>query len=191
MLKVALNTNQVSLWQFKMVINTGELRYLLVLDSYDELPDYDLDELAVTWHSIYEEFSETVGGNRSELWLSKQKQLVSLKLNYERHGTMLRVVQILPHPEFIEMINEDGYEIDLDDFERTFQKARSRVMKMKGKITMLENEQKTEVKKDDLDQLITTLEKFQGYQFNEETMSVKKFANIYKNYKDAGQQDRV
>ena len=61
-------------------------------------------------------------------------------------------------------------------------------MRVKNQIKSIESEQVTEKREGDLDGLITTLERHQGYQFDEQTMTVKKFANIYKSYKDA--QDR-
>ena len=76
--------------------------------------------------------------------------------------------------------------IEVDDFQKTFEKAYTRLMRMKNQINIFQKEQeKDENAKDpSLDELIVTLEKFQGYQFNEKKMSVKKFANIYKKYKD-------
>ena len=56
-----------------MVINSGELRYLLILNNYDILPEFDQELLTQAWYNIYNEFSETVGGNRADLWLMKQK----------------------------------------------------------------------------------------------------------------------
>ena len=77
------NSDQCSLWQFKMVINSGDLRYLLKLNNYDQLPECDLEVLSAVWFSIYAEFSESVGGNRADLYLLKQKQILALKLKHE------------------------------------------------------------------------------------------------------------
>lgn len=174
-----------------MVINSGDLRYLLILNNYDTLPDQELltqELLTQAWYNIYNEFSETVGGNRADLWLMKQKQLIAMKLKYEHDASVLRTVQQLPHPELIELAKEFGYNIDLKNFKPTFEKAYTQLMRVKNQIKSIESEQVTEKREGDLDGLITTLERHQGYQFDENTMTVKKFANIYKSYKDA--QDR-
>lgn len=172
-----------------MVVNSGDVRYLLILDDYDDFPEFDTDLLSTAWYDIYNEFSESVGGNRSDLWLLKQKRLVSLKLDYELGSIALRVVQSVPHADTIEVAAEQGYIIDLNNFDTTFEKAYTQLMKVKNQVKALENEQQKEEVGGDLDGLITTLEKHQGYQFNETKMTVKKFAAIYKSFKNA--KDRV
>lgn len=187
--KYSENINQANLWQFKNVIASGEVRFLLILDDYDELPDCDTDELSTAWHKIYTDFSEIVGGNRADLWLVKQRRLISMKLNYQIGATILRAVQICPVKETITAAAEFGYLIDINDLKPTFEKAYTRLMRLKGQISVIESESKLDKdEKDDLEGLIATLEKYQGYQFDELKMSVRKFANIYKNYKDARQQ---
>lgn len=178
------STSRASLWQFKTVIETGDLRYLLILDDYDQLPDFDLDLLTVAWQNIYQEFSDIAGGQRANLWLLKVKRLTALQLKLQYHSSFLRVVQAFPHPELIELINDEGYNIDPERLEESFRSAYSKLMKLKGQISMMVNEQKKDEAKNDMDGLITALEKFQGYQFDEHKMTVKKFVNIYKKYKD-------
>lgn len=184
MLKHVKNTNQISLWQFKMVINSNDVRYLLILDNYETLPEVDTVQLENAWYDIYHEFSEIVGGNRSDLWLLKQRQLIFMTNKYEIDASLLRVIKEFPHPELLELTKEFGYEITLDDFEKTFEKAYVKLMRTKNQIKSTKKElDKRQTKKEDFDGLIVLLEKFQGYQFNEQTMTVKKFANIYKAYK--------
>ena len=179
------NSNQATLWQFKQVIETGELRYLLILDDYDELPEFDITLLTEVWQSIYQEFSNISGGSRADLWLLKIKRLSAMQIDYQRHASMMRIIKEYPHEELIELINEEGYAIKADDFEKTFEKAYTRLMRMKNQISIFEKERAVdEGNEQSLDDLIVTLEKFQGYQFDEHEMSVKKFANIYKKYKD-------
>ena len=186
MLNVAKTANKVTLWQFKMVINNDDVRYLIILDSYEELPDVDVAELELAWYNIYREYSEIVGGNRADLWLLKQKQFISMKLEYEVGACILRVIKEMPHPELLEMAEKFGYFIKIDDLEKTFIKARAKLVKLKNRITTTEKEMsKTEDEKANLDPLIVMLEKHQGYQFNEQTMTVNKFANIYRSFKQS------
>lgn len=190
-LKYSENISLVSLWQFKKVVETGNVKFLLKLNDYDELPDCDTEELSDVWYKIYAEFSEIVGGNRADLWLVKHKRLVLMKLNYEIGCTILRVVQICPVAETLEAAKEHGYFIDLDNLKKTFEKAYTKLMRLKNKISVIEKESKQdteETEKEDFDGLITTLEKYQGYQFDEHKMMVRKFANIYKNFKNAREQ---
>lgn len=189
-LKFSKNLDQVNLWQFKKVIQKGNVKYLLILDDYDELPECDIEELSNTWYGIYAEFSQIVGGNRADLWLVKRKRLVSMQLNQKIGSILLRSVQVCPVKETVQAAAEFGYFIDLNNFENTFEKAYTKLMRLKNQISIIENESKQEDTKDseDIEGLIATLEKFQGYQFDELKMSMRKFANIYKNYKDASEQ---
>lgn len=190
-LKYSENINQANLWQFKKVIETKNVKYLLILDDYDHLPVCDTDELSTAWYNIYTEFSEIVGGNRADLWLIKRKRLVGMKLDFDLGAVVLRTVQLYPCPETIEAAKEFGYDIDLENLHQTFEKAYTKLMRLNHKIKVIENDSKQDeqnAEREDLDGLIATLEKFQGYQFDEHMMSVRKFANIYKNYKNARQQ---
>ncbi|MCK5607624.1 hypothetical protein KAR91_37415, partial [Candidatus Pacearchaeota archaeon] len=78
--KYSENSSQATLWQFKTVIETGELRYLLILDNYDELPEFDMEVLTIVWQEINEEFSDISGGNRAALWMVKTKRLMGMQL---------------------------------------------------------------------------------------------------------------
>ena len=180
------NSSQATLWQFKTVIETGDLRYLLILKDYEHLPEFDIAVLTDVWQRIYQEFSDIAGGNKADLWLVKTKLLIIMQLQLQHHTSLLRAIQEFPHADLIQLAVEEGYMIEADDFKKTFEKAYTRLMRMKNQINIFQKEQEPEedAKDPSLDELIITLEKFQGYQFNERKMSVKKFANIYKKYKD-------
>ncbi len=180
------NSVQATLWQFKTVIETGDVRFLLILDNYDELPEFDIKLLTTAWHEIYQDFSNVAGGSRADLWMVKVKRLTSMQMDFQRHSSILRVIEMYPVQDLVDEAKEDGYAIDLDDFDKTFEKAYTRLMKMKNQINIFEKEQaKDETKDQSIEGLIVELEKFQGYGFDEHKMNVKKFANIYKKYKNA------
>lgn len=192
-LRFSENINQATLWQFKKVVETGNVRYLLILEDYDDLPVCDTDELSKAWYNIYTGFSEIVGGNRADLWLVKRRRLVSMKLNFDLGAIVLRTVQLYPCQETIDAANEFGYEIDLNNLNPTFEKAYTKLMRLNHQIKTIENDSKQdaeETEREDMDGLIATLEKFQGYQFDEHKMTVKKFANVYKNFKNAREQNK-
>ena len=181
------NASRVNLWQFKQVIETGDVRYLLVLDDYEELPDIDdTTELVTTWFNIYSGFSDVTGGGRSDLWLAKHKNIIYMEHQYNSEARLLNMLDKLRHPDMIEAIKDLGYFIDLKDYDRTFAKARTKLVRIKNQLKSEEENRKKEKEEEgttDFDALITTLEKHQGYQFIEREMSVKRFANIYKQYK--------
>lgn len=179
------NSAQATLWQFKTVIETGDVRFLLILDNYDELPEFDIQLLTTAWHGIYQDFSNIAGGSRADLWMVKVRRLTSMQMDFQRHASILRVIEMYPVQDLVDEAKADGYDIDLDDFDKTFEKAYTRLMRMKNQINIFEKEQaKDEGQDQSIEGLIVELEKFQGYAFDEHKMNVKKFANIYKKYKD-------
>lgn len=177
---------QVSLWQYKRVIETGDVRYLLILNDYKQLPEYDVQELTSVWLSIYDEFSEIIGGNRSELHLMRHKQLAMNRHRYMVESHILSMIQRFPEDELIDLAKDFGYHISLDNFKPTFEKAYTRLMRLKSKIKKDEQQMAQRTDRPDIDGLITTLERFQGYQFNEKEMTLQKFANIYKAFTNDG-----
>ena len=143
-----------------------------------------MELLTIVWQDINQEFSNISGGNRAELWMVKTKRLQGMQLDYQRHAGIIRLIKIFPHVDLIKLANEEGYAISLDDFHKTFEKAYTRLMRMKNQIGIFQKDSEPEESNQSLDETIVMLEKFQGYQFDEHKMSVKKFANILKKYKD-------
>jgi hypothetical protein len=185
------NTTQTNLWQFKTVIETGDVRYLLKLDDYSELPEYDIALLVDVWNTIYQEYSEIAGGNRADLYLLKVKTLSGMQLDYQRHVSLFRMVKYYHSLDYynidklIGLANEEGFAIKYEDFDKTYEKAYTKLMRRKAAIGIKKKdfEQDDKNKDQSIEPLIADLAKFQGYQFDETKMSVKQFANIYKKYK--------
>ena len=180
--KYSSDIDNCNLWQFKQDQKTGETRYLYKLKKYDELPE---KELLDQWYDIYEQWSEVIGGNINDLSVIRNRRMIALKHLWNVHASLLRAVATLPVPEMIEIANEEGFNIDINNLEETLKFANGRLQRRKAQIEIEEGpEEKQE--KADFDGLIIELEKFQGYEFNEKKMTVRKFANIYKKYKEHG-----
>ena len=75
--------------------------------------------------------------NFTDLGLSKQKRLVSLKLDYESGSIVLRAVQAVPHADIIEIAKEYGYVIDPNNFAATFEKAYTQLMRAHSELLPL------------------------------------------------------
>lgn len=194
MYKYAKDSSHALLWQFKMVINSGDLRYLLKIENYDDLPDdVDYAELSNAWYKIYNEFSDIAGGNGADLFIVKKKRLIAMHLQHDLHAKIINTIQRYPYPEMIEIAKDFGYNIDTNDPIEGIEAAKRKLIHLRHKITAIEKDSEPEEKKEkqNLDELITSLEKFQGYQFDEQKMTVSKFAYIYKKMKDAGRKDNI
>ena len=140
----AENASQVNLWQFKQVIETGDVCYLLVLDDYEKLPDVDTTKLLTVWFDIYSGFSEVTGGGRSELWLAKQINILYMEYQYNAEARLLNMLDKLRIPEMVEMIAELGYIIDLKDYDKSFAKARAKLVRLKNQLKSEKEKRKKE-----------------------------------------------
>ena len=108
-----------------------------------------------------------------------------MEYQYNAEARLLNMLDKMRIQEMVDMIAEIGYFIDLKNYDKTFAKARAKLVRLKNQLKSEKEKRKNEKEEEgttDFDALITTLEKHQGYQFIELTMSVKKFANIYKQY---------
>ena len=70
------NVDNCNVYQFKMVHNTRDVRYLYKLDNYDELPE-ESEGLHSAWNEIYQGWNKIIGGNRAGLSFLKQKHIVN------------------------------------------------------------------------------------------------------------------
>ncbi len=173
-----------------MVQNKGDVRYLLRLKDYDTLPEVEQEELLDVWYDIYKEYSDIAGSKKADMALLKEKRLAAMRHMYNYHTILLNAVANLPIPEMVELVNEEGFKIDLKDFDRTWKAARSKLLKKKAQIELEENNNTEDDQGADFDSLIVAMEKEQGYGFNQKEMTVRHFANIYKNYKDGQRKNK-
>ncbi len=167
-----------------MVQNKGDVRYLLRLENYDELPGGEYEWLLDKWYDIYKEYSDIVGSKRADMALLREKRMAAMKHMYNYHTILLNTVRNFPIPEMVDMVNKEGFKIDLKDFDTTWKAARSKLMKKKAQIELDEKNTEKEDTGNDFDSLIVAMEKHQGYGFDQKEMTVRHFANIYKLFKD-------
>ena len=128
------SASHVNLWQFKQVIETNDVRYLLVLDDYETLPEVDTTELDGAWFEIYAGFSDIAGGGRSDLWLAKQKRAKLMEDEYDVGARALNMLDKFRLPEMIKDTNELGFAIDPDNYDKTFAQARAKMVRLKNQI---------------------------------------------------------
>ncbi len=185
------NIHQATLFSFKSVIDNNDFRYLLKLKDYDSLPEISQeleDALADVWYNIYSEYSEITGDSSASLQFVETKRLAVKKHKIGYLSQALSFIGACQDQELADMLKEDGLFIDYtspENFSKSYSLAIGKLSKMKLQLNRSEPEIIED--KNSLDLLITELEKFQGYQFNENEMKVSKFAYIVKRYKDARQ----
>lgn len=181
------NISQVTLYSFKGVIDNSDYRYLL---KSGELPEISVEleeELAEAWFNIYNEYSEITGDSSASLQFNETKRQTVKKHKINYLTQLLRTIYIYPDSEIIEILKDDGINIDLEDLKYSLDLAVGKLSKMQLQLKRSETEQEENT---GLDFMITELERFQGYQFDEKKMTVKKFAYIVKRYKQNGRQNK-
>ena len=185
-LKVSDSIDECTVYQFKMVHNKKDLRYLIKLRDYENLPDVDEKQLFEPWEKILNEWSEVVGGNRAGLALLKERRLYAMKQMLDVELIVLKAVANLPVPEMVQEANDLGYKIDPANIHESIQRAYGKAMKKKAKIEIEEKNQAKEESDEGIDGIIVSLERHQGYGFNQKEMTVRHLASIYKQVKADG-----
>jgi hypothetical protein len=148
-------------------------------------------ELNEAWFQIYDEFIAITGDNSNALRLSTVKRIAVNKSKLGYISSALQFAVMFPDPEIIDILKAEGFNYDPADRIGSIEGAKRKLYKMKQSVDLAENEIKinTNNKAPDLEELIIDLEKYQGYQFNRDTMNARTFATIYKNYKNVRRQN--
>lgn len=188
------STKEATLFSFRRIVETGDVRYLLILNDYSTMPDVS-DELSEklneAWSNIYSEYSDIVDSTEYELKFSEQKRLLAKRHKITYISQIIAFVSQYPDPELLELLKDEGFTINANDAD-TFSESLNRAIgKLNREYLILKrSDKKEDVKEVNFDELITELERFQGYAFDEKTTTISKFASIIKRYKENGRQDK-
>jgi hypothetical protein len=163
--------------RFREVVNQGSLRPLVIKGNPSET------ELEEAWNDIYSEYSDIIKDRSTDLHFLNIKQTTAKRHKISYLSVLLQRYSASPDKEFEAMMAEEGFKILSDDHESTFRMAYGRIKRMTDDLAMrvaLDSEKE----KVDFDFIISEVERYQGYSFDQDKMSVKHFANIYKRFKD-------
>jgi len=144
------------------------------------------EELIDAWETIYSEFAQIVKDKSADLYFLNIKQTASTKHRIAYLSVLLQYY-INNSTEAGQLLQDEGFKV-LPDDETTYRMAYGKIKRMHDDLRTKEaNEDKRDAV--DFDNVISELEKFQGYQFDQKTMTVKHFANIYKRFKENGRKN--
>jgi hypothetical protein len=76
-LRVYKSIDTLPMWNYIKVVETGELRYLYVLDYYDELPPQNVDESI--WEGICFQYFDTMDSQKSKAYLISYTNILALR----------------------------------------------------------------------------------------------------------------
>lgn len=181
-------SDRATLFSFRGVVETSDIRFLLILDDYDTLPDIDEQlraKLSEAWFNIYTDFSKKIEDSGASLRFAEEKRLTAKRFKIEYLSTIVTFLASYPEKVVADTIRDElNINTEAKDYEAEIKKAVAQIQKMK--LHLKRSETKDEGNENNLDDLITEAERFQGYQFDEKKMTVNKFASIIKKYKHAG-----
>lgn len=139
--------------------------------------------LSDAWDDIYTEFTEIIGDTSHTLRLANSKRVAVNKSKLLYLIEAFKYLHYVQDPEMVEMLKEDGVNIDMDNFAESLDAEMRNLHKIKTRIEMAEGEMQRNNNNDSsLLDLIGELEKFQGYHFDRDLTTAKELAYIYKRW---------
>ena len=181
---------------FYKVLETGDYRYLLKLDDYDELPECSLN-LDEVWESIVKEYLDYSKGKnkRVETAFIMECEVVRLKAKFLWLNTKLGLigVDVDNREEHIREFNEEFDEkleyTDTDDLKRKLQAFSKRTGLIKTEWKILEKKLERVVEKDNdkefkFEDIVDNIETYKKFYLDIWKISVTRWLAIIENYKE-------
>lgn len=174
------SSSEATLYSFRKVIETGDVTELVYEGDRHSA---DIDALTVAWFTIYSEFSEIIQDSSAALYFSELKRKTAKQHYIYIIDTLLKFLKNYPEEEIIESLSDFGYSIDTDNLEDSLRKINGQIRRQE---LQLKDTNKDTGEAMNFDEIVTEMEKFQGYAFDEKKLTVSKFASIVKRHKDNG-----
>jgi len=140
-------------------------------------------ELNDAWEQIYSEFSEVIKDKTADLQFLSIKQATAQRYKIAYQSVLLQHYAVNPTSEAKELLAQEGFRTD-QDAETIYSMAIGKLKRMQND---LDYKEKQEVKREhtDFELIISEMERYQGFMFDQDKMTVRHFANIYKRFKDS------
>jgi len=170
---------------FRKVVLFNDYKTLLISG------EFDINKAMEAWNNIYDEYTNEVKSDAINVNFQIRKQIEVTKIEQEIINNCIFIICELHKAElltgltndydfFIFTINKYGFGFDktksiAEEVKRVLAQSKSYNTKIKRDIKELERREKIESKYS-IDDTITTIEKFMGFQLNEKT-TVKKYTS--------------
>ena len=104
----------ILMFNYYKVDETGDLRYLLKLSDYDELPDVNVDHLADIWDNMRFEVEQVaIDKNKTSDYIFKlQKKILENKNDFDCIQLLLPRLWEVKNEEYIKALSDLGYRIN-------------------------------------------------------------------------------
>lgn len=187
------------IFYFNEVQETGDIRYLLKLKDYEELPEkYDKRALKEAWQEINFEYAELgLEDSENRLRFSIDKQIKRLEFEFEhiqmcldflQHGWDDEIVKLIKgYPSFsskYKLIKQKPLFPQLERIQKQSKNYISRINMKKAEFKALNPDNKN-TKKQTLAEIAAILSKHVGYHLDTKKITVIEWQGIINNYTTA------
>jgi len=133
-------------WNYEMVIENNDLRYLLKLKDYEYLPEYEQIELQEHWENICNEYAELQGSSAGEndVVLSLQKAAIQYRVKHDYVMNLLNILAVnYADKEVLDDLKKAGYKIIIQkSIPEQIENIRARIKQFISMAEMKEHEAK-------------------------------------------------
>jgi len=167
----------ITVFCFFMTTSTGDYRYILKLDDYENLPDVNIDELKEVWDNINSEFEDTDESNGAVIHFTRSKSVHGMEKEYLMLYNLYNMLCIAPEHELtLQECNHAKITPDPKKIHKRL-KALSNKIELKRK-DIKEVSENTE--KLDIWEIIARIEDFRGFNIDVHKTSMRQYIAIKK-----------
>ena len=172
-------TDYLPVRNFYMCVKTGDLRWILKLEDYEHLPDYSLD-LNKAWEKIWNEFIEISNDRDYQIYFQTLRKYIKVLNRYEILKAEIFTLYFRFKKEYADDLEEEGILLNMDTREsyvKSLDVAGNRIENLNTKIQILtkELEAKSKTGKTNFEDLVYSVEVYQGFPIDIDKLSIRKF----------------
>ena len=183
-------TDYLPVRNFYMRVKTGDLRWILKLEDYEHLPDYSLD-LNKAWEKIWNEFIEISNNRDYQIYFQTLRKYIKVLDRYEILKAEIFTLYFRFKKEYADDLEEEGILLNMDTREsyiESLDTAGNRIENLNTKIQILtkELEAKSKTDKTNFEDLVYSVEVYQGFPIDIDKLSIRKFVLMLNKINDNG-----
>ena len=104
--------DDLPVWNFWQVIEDNEFGYLLKLENYEEIPEYDIEQLAKVWDDLDYQYFKYFGIDEKYYdKLIQEKKILLLEIEAIIEKSTFAIVRLRQEKRFLKEMSEEGAKI--------------------------------------------------------------------------------
>lgn len=184
------NLDYIPIWNYNQA--SKDLRYVLKLKDYDELPNYPKNlypKLEEAYFNLLDQFMECVNSSEAMYTEELSSEIEILKCKYQVINTWIRLAYLdIERREYhIKEIEKYGYNIDRENLETSLEAAHNKNKLVLNKIGIktndyLELKKMSNNKKQTFDEVFAIVQRGLGIKLDAKKLSAKEWVVIQNDY---------